>query len=241
MALSKPLGQGVVEDIPIIIQHYLVCGVENCKTNCEFYCNPCHLQICDQCRDRHQKSLETKNHEIVPYRQRNRKLSEEKCKDHPSKDIDIICEDCQVLLCSKCAIKDHRGHIFGDLETIYSKNFTLCLEDIYKINQYYLPTSHGMKGHIKKDALKMKTVMEKIRASIKAEIESIKRLVEKAMSDKLEKANKIEATLLEKFENEDKTYDEYIGYLENLVKRSRDTCLVKKFKTIQFCSHFQNT
>lgn len=91
MALSNPLGQGVVEDLPVIIQHYLVCGVEDCKTNCEFYCNPCHLQICEQCRDKHQRSMETKNHEIVPYRQRNRKLPEEKCKDHPSKNIGIFC------------------------------------------------------------------------------------------------------------------------------------------------------
>lgn len=70
------------------------------------------------------------------------------------------------------------------------------MKEIYKINQYYLPTSHGMKGHIKKDALNMKTVMEKIRASIKVETESIKRLVEKAMSEKIEKANKMEVTLL---------------------------------------------
>lgn len=62
-----------------------------------------------------------------------------------------------------------------------------------------------MKGDIKKDALKMKTVMEKIRASIKAETESIKRLVEKAMSDKLEQANKMEETLLEKFETKPMT------------------------------------
>lgn len=132
-----------------------MCGVEDCKNNCKFYCKICHLQICALCRDKHQRSLETKNHEIVPYRQRNRKLPEEKCKDHPSKDKDVICENCQVLICSKCAIKDHGGHIFGDLDTIYSKNFSQCLEEIYKINQYYLPTSHGMKGDIKKDALKI--------------------------------------------------------------------------------------
>lgn len=101
----------------------------------------------------------------------------------------MICEDCQVLLCSKCAIQDHRGHIFADLETIYSKNFTLCLDEIYKINQYYLPTSHDLKRDIKEDRTKMKAVMDKIRASMKAEAESIKHLVERAMSDNLEKQN----------------------------------------------------
>ncbi|XP_065942771.1 tripartite motif-containing protein 2-like [Magallana gigas] len=38
------------------------------------------------------------------------------------------------------------------------------------------------------------------------------------MSDNLEQANKMEVTLLEKLQSQDKAYDEYNGYLENLVK-----------------------
>ncbi|XP_065942777.1 tripartite motif-containing protein 2-like [Magallana gigas] len=146
MALSKTVGPGVVQDVPVIAQHYLVCDTEDCENNCQFYCNPCHLQLCEQCRDEHQKSPATKNHEVVPYRQRKRKLPVEKCKDHPSKDIDMICENCQVAVCSKCSIRDHRGHTFDDLEIIYSENFTLCLDEIYNVNQYYLPTSQDLKS-----------------------------------------------------------------------------------------------
>eukprot|EP00105_Crassostrea_gigas_P018428 XP_011436546.1 PREDICTED: tripartite motif-containing protein 2 [Crassostrea gigas] len=218
MASSKPVRPGVVPDVPVIAQHYLVCDTEDCENNCQFYCNPCHQQLCEQCRDEHQKSPATKNHEVVPYRQRIRKLPVEKCKDHPSKDIDMICENCQVAVCSKCSIKDHRGHTFDDLETIYSKNFTLCLDEIYNVNQYYLPTSQDLKRDIKEDILKLRACMEKIRASIKAEAESVKRLVEKAMSDNLEQANEMEETLLEKLQSQDRAYDEYNGYLENLVK-----------------------
>ncbi|XP_065942742.1 E3 ubiquitin-protein ligase TRIM71-like [Magallana gigas] len=218
MALSKPVGPSVVPDVPVIAQHYLVCDTEDCENNCQFYCNPCHQQLCEQCSNEHQKSPVTKNHEVVPYRQRIRKLPVEKCKDHPSKDIDMICENCQVAVCSKCSIRDHRGHTFDDLETIYSKNFTLCLDEIYNVNQYYLPTSQDLKRDIKEDILKLRACMEKIRASIKVEAESVKRLVEKAMTDNLEQANKMEETLLEKLQSQGKTYDEYKCYLENLVK-----------------------
>ncbi|XP_065942760.1 tripartite motif-containing protein 2-like [Magallana gigas] len=220
MALSKQVFPGDVHDIqvPVIAQHYLVCGTEDCKKNCQFYCNSCHQPLCKQCRDEHHNIPENKNHEVVPYRQRIRKLPVEKCKDHPTKDIDMICENCQVPVCSKCLIKDHRGHTFDDLETIYSKNFTLCLDKIYNINQYYLPTSQDIKRDIKEDVLKLKAFMDKIRTSIKAEAESVKRLVEKAMSDNLEQANAMEETLLEQLRSQDKAYDEYNGYLENLVK-----------------------
>ncbi|XP_034320361.2 tripartite motif-containing protein 2-like [Magallana gigas] len=218
MALSKTVGPGVVQDVPVIAQHYLVCDTEDCENNCQFYCNPCHLQLCEQCSDEHQKSPATKNHEVVPYRQRKRKLPVEKCKDHPSKDIDMICENCQVAVCSKCSIRVHRGHTFDDLEIIYSENFTLCLDEIYNVNQYYLPTSQDLKRDIKEVILKLRAFMDKIKTFIIAEVESLKRLVEKVMTDNLEQANKLEETLLEKLQSQGKTYDDYKCYLENLVK-----------------------
>nr|XP_034320356.1 uncharacterized protein LOC105334693 [Crassostrea gigas]XP_034320357.1 uncharacterized protein LOC105334693 [Crassostrea gigas] len=222
MALSKPVSPGVVPDVPVIAQHYLVCDTEDCENNCQFYCNPCHLQLCEQCSNEHQKSPATKNHEVVPYRQRKRKLPVEKCKDHPSKDIDMLCENCQVAVCSKCSIKDHRGHTFDDLETVYSKNFTLCLDEIYYVNRYFLTASQDSKRDIKEDILKLKACMDKIRASIIAEAELLKRLVEKTMTDTLEQANKLEEILLEKLKSQGKTYDEYECYLENLVKELQD-------------------
>lgn len=82
--------------IPDTAQHYLVCGIENCEKNCLFYCNPCHKPMCDQCSNEHQKISDTKNHEVVPYRQRKRQLPVEKCSDHPTKDIDILCDECNV-------------------------------------------------------------------------------------------------------------------------------------------------
>lgn len=99
MALSKP----PVQDRLVIGQHYLVCDNENCNKNVQFYCNPCHRSMCEQCEEEHQKNPETKKHEVVPYRQRKYQLPVEKCKDHPTKDIDMFCEDCQIPVCSKCA------------------------------------------------------------------------------------------------------------------------------------------
>lgn len=46
--------------------------------------------------------------------------------------------------------------------------------------------------------------MEKLRASIKAESESLKRLVEKTMLDNLEQADNMEKTLMEKLQSQDK-------------------------------------
>ena len=96
------------------MQHYLVCGTEDCQENGQFYCNDCHRPLCEQCSDVHQKSPNTKNHEIVLYRHRKHQLPVEICQDHPTRNIDIFCRDCKTPICSKC-MKEHRGHEFDDL------------------------------------------------------------------------------------------------------------------------------
>uniref|UniRef100_K1Q0B9 Uncharacterized protein n=1 Tax=Magallana gigas TaxID=29159 RepID=K1Q0B9_MAGGI len=47
MALSKPDVPNTVPDLPVVAQHYLVCGNEDCKKNFQFYCNPCHRPMCN--------------------------------------------------------------------------------------------------------------------------------------------------------------------------------------------------
>nr|XP_034312099.1 uncharacterized protein LOC109619492 isoform X1 [Crassostrea gigas]XP_034312100.1 uncharacterized protein LOC109619492 isoform X1 [Crassostrea gigas] len=218
MALSNPEVSDSVQEEPIIGQDYLMCGTDGCEKNCQFYCNHCHLRVCKQCKDEHQKSLDTKNHEVVPYTQRKRQLPVKKCKDHPTKDIDMLCEDSHVPVCSKCVIQDHKKHTLNDLETIYSEKFTLCLDEINKIHQYFLPASHDIQEDIKDNFKEIKATIDKIRTSIKAKAEILKRLVDIVASDEIERVNKMEESLKEKLKSQDKTYQDYISYLEDLVR-----------------------
>ncbi|XP_061192333.1 tubby protein homolog [Saccostrea echinata] len=126
-------------DIPLMAQHFLVCNTEKCERNCEFYCNHCHHRLCKQCTDEHRRSPKTKNHEVVLYQQRKRPIPVKKCKIHPTKDMDMFCEECQSPVCSKCATQvEHRGHIFTDLESCYAKNFQEEISNIYKSPDEYI-------------------------------------------------------------------------------------------------------
>nr|XP_034336059.1 uncharacterized protein LOC117692415 [Crassostrea gigas] len=208
-----------VSGLPVIAQHYIMCGTKDCEKNCQFYCNPCHRPICEQCRDEHQKSTETKSHEVVPYKQRKIQLPVEKCKDHPNKDIDILCEDCQVPVCSKCATQNHQKHTLKDLETIYSEKFTLCLENIKDIHQVFIPNSQDVQRDIKENAKNIKEIMDNVRNMMKTETESLKCVLETVTSDNIEQVNKMEESLMENLQSQDKTYQDYISYLEDLVKK----------------------
>jgi hypothetical protein len=142
--------------------------------------------MCKQCRDEHLNNPEYNNHEVVLYQQRKRQLPVEKCNIHPNKDIDMLCEEYQVPLCSKCATQgDHRGHQFTDLETVYAGRMALCLEEMSKVNKYFLPTSQGLQKKIKSDVTEIKRVMGSLRAAMKADGESLKSLVDTVVSERL--------------------------------------------------------
>uniref|UniRef100_A0A8W8JC40 B box-type domain-containing protein n=1 Tax=Magallana gigas TaxID=29159 RepID=A0A8W8JC40_MAGGI len=214
-------------------QHYLVCGTEDCKRNCQFYCNPCHQRLCEGCRDEHQKSPDTKEHEVVTYKQRKPQLPEEKCNLHPKRNVEILCKECNVPLCAKCIfLKEHAGHQLDDLEEKYAEKVAFCRSEISKIQEYYLSTSQGLKKEIKEDVMEIKKTMDNIRNSIKAEAESLKELVDRVTSDKLEQANKIEETLLKTLNLQKKTYEDYTEYLEKLLKEFHRYKSITNFRVL---------
>ncbi|XP_065938566.1 E3 ubiquitin-protein ligase TRIM71 [Magallana gigas] len=212
MALSE-------SQIPPDAKHYLVCGTEDCKKNCQFYCNDCHQPLCEQCRDEHQKNKKTKNHEVVPYKLRKRQLPVVKCKIHPTKEIDLLCGECQIPICSKCTgTKEHRSHWFTNLEMVFAEKVSIYNKEIANIRSYFEPTSHDLKREIAGDVTEVKKTMEGIRTSMKAEAESVKKLVDTVTSDKIEQVDKVEQSLLQTLYDQNQEIDDYINTLNDLVQ-----------------------
>nr|XP_034312129.1 uncharacterized protein LOC117684383 [Crassostrea gigas] len=217
---------------PPTAQHYLECGTEDCENNCQFYCNDCHQSMCEQCRNEHRKSPDTKNHVLVPYQQRKRQLPEVKCQTHVNRYVDMLCKQCQVPLCSKCATKDHVGHTFIDLESVYAEKCAIWMDEINKIEEYFIPTSQNFLKSIKKDSTEIKKIMDDIRASMKAEAESLKRMVDTVTLHKIEQVNEIEESLQQLLKSQDKKYNSYISYLHELVKKFHSYLASKDIKTV---------
>uniref|UniRef100_K1RD46 B box-type domain-containing protein n=1 Tax=Magallana gigas TaxID=29159 RepID=K1RD46_MAGGI len=212
MALSE-------SQIPPDAQHYLVCGTEDCERNYQFYCNDCHQSICEQCRDEHQKNKKTKNHEVVPYKQRKRLLPVEKCKIHPTRHLELLCEECQIPICSNCTgAKEHHGHAFTDLELVFAEKCSLCQIEITKIRSYFEPTSQDLKKEISGDVKEIKKIMEGIRTSIRTEAEAVKKLVDTVTSDKIEQVDKMEQSLLQTLNGQRQKINDYINYLSDLIQ-----------------------
>ncbi|XP_022341633.1 uncharacterized protein LOC111135659 [Crassostrea virginica] len=223
------------------MQHYLVCGTEDCQKNGQFYCNDCHQPLCEECRDEHLKSPKTKIHEVVLYRYRNQQLPVEKCETHPKRNVDMFCKECQIPLCSKCSTrKDHHGHKFDDLEEFYTEKYTFQQTEFSKIQKYFLPTTEELKKNIDEDATEIKKIMESIRTSMKAEAKSLKNLVDEVTSENIEHTYIMEKSLLKMLKSQETTYDDYITYLGKMsdafqesLSQSNQKLLISKTLKIQ--------
>ncbi|XP_078339399.1 uncharacterized protein LOC111109168 [Crassostrea virginica] len=196
------------------MQHYLVCGTEDCQKNGQFYCNACHQPLCEQCRDKHQKSPNTKNHEIVLYRHRKHQLPVELCQYHPTRNKELFCRECSIPICSKCStMKEHKGHDIDDLEEIYADKYAVWQGEFSKIQKYFLPTTNSLKSDIEEDVTEIKKIMESIRTSMKAEAKTLKNLVDEVTSESIENIHTMEKSLLKMLKSQETTYDDYIAYL----------------------------
>lgn len=63
--------------------------------------------MCEQCRNNHQKSSETKDHEVVPYQQRKRQLPEVRCQIHVNRYVDMLCERSVQIAQQKTTMDTH--------------------------------------------------------------------------------------------------------------------------------------
>lgn len=151
MALSKPQMHSLNAG-----QHYLVCDIENCERNCQFYCNPCLRRMCETCKDEHLKNPDTRQHEVVLFGKRQRQLPEQKCEKHPTKDVGLLCQHCQIPICSECKTEAHQGHAVVDFYHAYSNYCAVCLDKISEIEEYFLPTTEELQKETKADASKIK-------------------------------------------------------------------------------------
>jgi hypothetical protein len=136
--------------------------------------------MCEQHRDGHLKEEGSKKHEVVLYQDRMVELPTEKCQIHPTKVLDLYCNDCQVPICSKCFTTDHSEHRVVDLEIVYNKSLRHCQKEVVNIKDSllhqsieYLTSQRGRVEPVKEEIAKIRLSMKKSADEIKAAVDAI--------------------------------------------------------------------
>lgn len=97
-----------------------------------------------------------------------------------------------------------------------------------------------MQKDIKEDTKEIKEIMNKIRTSIKIEAEYLKQLTDMVMTDNLEQVKKIEQSLIKELQIQDKNYENYNSYLEDLIKDIHGYLSFDKVTNNPIIFHFPN-
>ncbi|XP_062593289.1 uncharacterized protein LOC134254781 [Saccostrea cucullata] len=204
-----------MDQVPDSAQHYIECDTESCRNLSKFYCNSCHQRICVQCKQTH---VEKNNeHEIVLYQERKRKLPSEKCKIHPTQDVDVYCKVCQDPLCSTCVFKNHRDHDISDLETIYNDILQQCQMEITEIWNTVIPKAKNNIGSIGEKKDNVKREISKLRVSMKNRADELKIVIDSVLTDYNKKIDEIENSIQNVMEEQQKRTEDYINYLYKII------------------------
>ncbi|XP_062585847.1 E3 ubiquitin-protein ligase TRIM33-like [Saccostrea cucullata] len=204
-----------LDQVPDTAQHFIECDTEFCRNFSEFYCNTCHQRMCVQCEHVHRKK--NKSHTIIPYHERKRKLPSEICRIHPTKDIDVYCEDCQDPVCSMCFAKDHSDHVYSDLEAIYNDTLHKCQKEITEIWKTVIPEAKNNVESIGKKRENVIKEFAEFRVSMKKRAYELKKAVDSILTDDNKKLDEIENSVLNDIEEQQKETESYIKYLEKII------------------------
>ena len=114
-------------------QQILICSDE--ENEATSFCLDCQDYLCEICSKSHQKSKATKNHQIIPIEEmkdRNQiNLNHQiNCQIHPQKELELLCDDCKVPICSLCVLR-HPSHKILPLSEVIG-NEKQFLDDLIK-------------------------------------------------------------------------------------------------------------
>ncbi|XP_061171077.1 uncharacterized protein LOC133180621 [Saccostrea echinata] len=204
-----------MDQVPDTAQHFIECDTESCRNSSKFYCNNCHQRICDQCKQSHLE--QNIGHEIVLYQERKRKVPSEKCRIHPTKNIDIYCTDCQDPLCSTCFVLHHRNHDTSDLETIYNDILQQCQKEVTDIWKTDIPKARDNVETFEEKRENVKKEIAIVRTSMKERADELKKAVDSILTDNNKKLDEIENSVLNEMVEQQKETEDYIKYLEKMI------------------------
>ncbi|XP_063436145.1 E3 ubiquitin-protein ligase TRIM71-like [Mytilus trossulus] len=77
------------------------------------YCLECEQYFCENCKIFHKRQKLSKNHQFQSSED-DIPEAKSKCKDH-NEDVSLLCNTCNVVVCSKCVTGNHKGHAFSQL------------------------------------------------------------------------------------------------------------------------------
>ena len=93
------------------VQFAVTC--DTCDNTAEHLCKTCHDKLCTNCKAIHSKSRSSYDHQVTELNSESLlQLAAQPlvCRTHPGCHADVCCRECEIPVCEKCLVDEHRDH-----------------------------------------------------------------------------------------------------------------------------------
>ena len=100
------------------------------------YCEVCHIHLCQEYVEKHVTD-KSNLHKLVSLTQF---LSSPKCPDHPTKQCELHCKQCDIPICLQCVIsKTHKEHDVIDIMENSKMKQEVLRKDLQELEKFIFP------------------------------------------------------------------------------------------------------
>ncbi|KAL8202575.1 UNVERIFIED_CONTAM: hypothetical protein K2H54_019141 [Gekko kuhli] len=143
-------------------------------------CQACRLCLCHFCCQAHKRQKKTASHAVVELRDLKGYTRLEKpihCPAHPSEELRLFCERCDLPVCQECVVGAHRQHPYNMAANIIHKHGD-SIRELVKITQRHVGTLRGALSQIEEAGESLDRRTEAVALEIRAFADGYVRAVE---------------------------------------------------------------
>ncbi|XP_048741974.2 tripartite motif-containing protein 3-like [Ostrea edulis] len=137
-------------------QELITCDL-NCLKPVQQFCNSCQVGLCEDCINKHVRSLKSMKHDIVPFTKRTVQLVFPQCTSHSHQRCEGQCQQCDVPVCMKCVTGSHKGHDVVDMADIIARKRENIKRETEEIESSIIPKNKSYDVDVEKKICKSKT------------------------------------------------------------------------------------
>ncbi|XP_062616756.1 uncharacterized protein LOC134278455 [Saccostrea cucullata] len=143
-----------------LFQDVITCDL--CDNPTQKFCNDCQENLCLDCVSKHVEKYSSLTHNIVSYKNKEIQMVFPECEVHPNQRCEAYCQSCDVPVCIKCFLSNHKGHDAVELSNVVANKKEIIKKETKKLETVIIPKFQESEVNIRSKASKCSAKFDEI-------------------------------------------------------------------------------